>query len=107
MQPFGVRYKPTPQLTAPDVPRHLSHFIQVPMRTNANMRLLCILALQPSRSTHTVVLKDFSASVVDACERSYSDVDVVCQEWLARKMWTQSSVLQVLDDGLSARYIPG
>lgn len=68
------------------------------MRTNANMRLLRILPLQPSRSTHTVVLKDFSASVVDVCERSYSDVEVVCQEWLARKMWTQSSVLQVRED---------
>jgi hypothetical protein len=105
MQPFGVRYKHPELLTAPDVP-HLSHFIQVPMRTNANMRLLRILASQPSRSTHTVVLKDFSASVVDVCERSYSDVEVVCQEWLARKMWTQSSVVQVLEDGLSPRHIP-
>jgi hypothetical protein len=34
------------------------------MRTIANMRLLRIVASQPLRSTHTMVLKEFSASVL-------------------------------------------
>jgi hypothetical protein len=73
------------------------------MRTNANLsRLLPIfasqrLALDP-HSRNLYVLKDLSAAIVAVCERGYSDVEVDCQEWLARKMWTQSSVLQVLED---------
>jgi hypothetical protein len=87
----------------PVVAPHLSHFIQVPMRTNANLsRLLRILASQrlalDPHSRNLYVLKDLSVAVVAVCKRSYSDVEVDCQEWLARKMWTQSSVLQVLED---------